>query len=433
FDNLSRGSPITARVYLRRFGAFCKRYETTPKALTRESAKELKNMLLDLVSDLSMEKKAGSYIQSNVKAVKSWFAFNDIEIKGDIKVEGAQDTPTLKEERVPTKDELKKILMSGDNKQRVACILIAHSGLRPESLGDYSGMDGLKVSDLPEMEVKDGVVSFKKIPTIVRVRNNISKAGHQYFSFLSEEGCLYVKDYLEERMRLGEKIDKESSIVTGKKQNRTKAHVSTTNIGDMIRVAIRTAGFRWRPYVLRSYFETQLMLADSKGLILRDYRTFFMGHKGDIENRYSTNKGRLPDEVIEDMRGSFKKASQFLETTKMEPSEEQMAHVKQQVEKDMAPSWRLNYLEDWLSGSVIKGLPPEKLYEIYKKERGISRDLTIEEKIEILQHERDRINGEIGQRLGVKETEVLGEHGTMKQLKEGSDRLRSKDKRTFLS
>ena len=28
------------------------------------------------------------------------------------------------------------------------------------------------------------------------------------------------------------------------------------------------------PYVLRAYFDTQLMLAESKGLVLEDYRSF---------------------------------------------------------------------------------------------------------------------------------------------------------------
>jgi len=83
----------------------------------------------------------------------------------------------------------------------------------------------------------------------------------------------------------------------------------------MIRGAIRKAGFPWRPYVLRSYFDTQLMLAESKGLILRDYRQFWMGHKGDIENRYTTNKQKLPEEVIEDMREAYKRSQEYLETT----------------------------------------------------------------------------------------------------------------------
>ncbi|NIM44298.1 MAG: site-specific integrase, partial [Nitrososphaeria archaeon] len=82
-----------------------------------------------------------------------------------------------------------------------------------------------------------------------------------------------------------------------------------------IRVAIRKAGFPWRPYVLRSYFDTQLMLAESKGLVLRDYRQFWMGHKGDIENRYTTNKQRLPEEVVEDMREAYRRSQDYLQTT----------------------------------------------------------------------------------------------------------------------
>lgn len=30
-----------------------------------------------------------------------------------------------------------------------------------------------------------------------------------------------------------------------------------------------------------------------------------MGHQGDMEAKYTTNKGRLPEDLIEDMRGSF--------------------------------------------------------------------------------------------------------------------------------
>lgn len=49
------------------------------------------------------------------------------------------------------------------------------------------------------------------------------------------------------------------------------------------------------------------MLAESKELVLRDYRQFWMGHKGDMEARYTTNKGRLPNEVIEDMRKAYER------------------------------------------------------------------------------------------------------------------------------
>jgi hypothetical protein len=72
--------------------------------------------------------------------------------------------------------------------------------------------------------------------------------------------------------------------------------------------------FKWRPYVLRAYFDTQLMVAENHGRISHAYRQFFMGHKGDMEARYTTNKGRLPDDVIEDMRRSFASCEEYLST-----------------------------------------------------------------------------------------------------------------------
>lgn len=321
YDNTRRGSDITADVYLRRLGNFCNERKLTPKGLLKKSESELYNILLDTVSKMERQGCAGSYIQSTVKAVKSWLLHNRIEIGGKIKIRGAQDTPSLRDERVPTKTELKRIFLAGDEKARAASVLVAHSGLRIEALGNYSGNDGLRVRDLPEMAVKGEGIEFEHIPTIVIVRRELSKAGHQYLTFLSEEGCGYLKDYLELRTRRGEEIEPDSAIITPKQ--RMKSFIRATNIGDAIRDSLRSAGFRWRPYVLRSYFDTQLMLAESKGLVLRDYRQFWMGHKGDIENRYTTNKQRLPESVIEDMREAYKRSKDFLQTTEREETREE--------------------------------------------------------------------------------------------------------------
>jgi len=308
FENVARGSRVTAEVYLRRLGSFCKHFNKTPKELLRLSENELYNLMLDYVSFLDGEGKAGSYIHSALKAVKSWLSHNGIEVKRKIKIRDATDTPTLKGERVPTQEELKKILLSADKKTRVACVLMAHGGLRIGSLGNYDGIDGLRIKDFPEMRIEGNIVTFEKIPTMVVIRRELSKAGHQYFTFLSEEGCEYLKDYLEERIRKGEKLTANSPIITPKVK--VKPFIRTANIGDAIREAIRKAGFKWRPYVLRAYFDTQLMLAESKGLVLRDYRQFWMGHKGDIEARYTTNKQRLPEDVVEELREAYRKAQE---------------------------------------------------------------------------------------------------------------------------
>jgi hypothetical protein len=82
--------------------------------------------------------------------------------------------------------------------------------------------------------------------------------------------------------------------------------------------------FSWRPYVLRAYCDTGMIIAESKGLISHPYLQFLMGHKGDIEARYSTNKGRLPPSMIEEMRQAYKKCEPLLSTKTESATEEQI-------------------------------------------------------------------------------------------------------------
>ena len=215
----------------------------------------------------------------------------------------------------------KRILLSGDKKARVASVFVAHSGVRINVLGNYKGQDGLRIADLPEIEIKHDSVCFKQKPALMIVRKELSKAGHQYFTFLSTEGCAYVQDYLEERLRSGETLTPKSPLVTPK--YKMKPFIKANNVSDAIKVSIKAAGFTWRPYVLRCYFDTMLMLAESKGYVLRDYRQFWMGHKGDIENRYTTNKQRLPESVVEDMRAAYARSEEFLQTKMTEETSEE--------------------------------------------------------------------------------------------------------------
>ena len=325
YDNLIRGSPACAEIYLRNLGNFCQKMGTTPALLKQKSVTEIEDVLMDYVT-VAEKKHAGSYIRNTTKVVKSWLAHNGIQLRRKIKITAANETPTLKDERVPTIEELKRIFLSGSTQARTACAIVAHAGLRLESLGNYKGSDGLTIRDLPELEINGIEVIFQKIPTMVVIRPALSKARHQYFTFLSEETCGFIKDYLEERLRDGEQLTLDSAIIRPKFVQ--KPFIRTVNIGDLMRIAIRSAGFLWRPYVLRCFFDTQLMLAESKGLVLRDYRQFWMGHKGDIENRYTTYKRRLPDSVVSDMRQSYERSQEFLQTIKSpETSEEKVSRI----------------------------------------------------------------------------------------------------------
>jgi integrase len=330
-DNVKRGSQTYGYEVLRRMGYIEKRFKKSPKDFVKMTPKQATNFILDMVSELESEKKSGSYISNCVKAVKGWLEFNGKHIQQKIKISKRDDLVRFADERPPTQDELRKIFNAADLRTRIACALVALSGLRLEVLGNYLGDDGLKVMDFPEMKIKGGVVEFSEMPAMVIVRKSLSKIKRQYFSFLSEEGCDYLKQYLEYRLREGEKLTPQSPIITPSKQHIAGQHIRTTNIGDLMRKPIRGAGFKWRPYVLRRYFDTRLMLAESDGLIINDWRVFFMGHKGSMEATYTVNKG-LPKDVIDKMRAAYAKASErYLETSKKEKgTDEMLARVNRQ-------------------------------------------------------------------------------------------------------
>lgn len=257
-----------------------------------------------------------------MKAVKSWLQFNHIVLVGRIRIRGTEETPTLVEEKVPSQQELGRILNIAGLREKVATMLIASGGGRIEILGNYDGSDGLRLRDFPEVVVDNAskTVTFQKMPALFVVRAPISKARHQYFSFLCDEGCIYLREYLEQRMRDGEVLGPDNPIVLRCQRWQSEkfhknAFIITINIGDIIREVIRGAGFKARPYVFRNYFDSRLLVAESERQILRDFRVFFMGHKGDIEHRYTLNRHKLAPDLIEKMRDSYKRSQKYLQTT----------------------------------------------------------------------------------------------------------------------
>ncbi len=364
YVNVSRGAEVTADVNLRRLGNFCERVRLHPKDLLKMDDKALKNLILDYITDMELKGYAGSYIYSTLKAIKSWLSFNDRELRAKIKIKGSNEYPNTYDERVPTQAELKSILLSGNKRARTACSLVAFSGIRLQVLGNYRGKDGLRVMDFPEMVISNGEVEFENIPTMIIVRPPLSKVGHQYFTFLCKEGCEILKSYLEERIRKGEELNEKSPIITPIARYLWGKCISTINIGDIIRQAIRKAGFSWRPYVLRHYFDTQLLLAESKGLVIRDYRQFWMGHKGDIEHQYTTNRNKLPEDLVEDMRDAYARASVYLETDGREELTN-AERIRMELRKAMLVFAGLS--EDEIASLDLASMSEEEFFQLFKE------------------------------------------------------------------
>jgi integrase len=317
------------------------RFGVGPERIAKMNQREASDFLLDVVGALDRERKSGNYIANIVRPLKSWLSWNGVEISRRIKIPRSEGTE-VENEKTPTPEELKRILNAADPRARAACALMAFGGCRVEVLGSYAGDDGLEIRDLPEVRITQGGVEFEAIPTKVVVRRTLNKARHNYFTFLGEEGCRYLKEYLEWRLRRGEKLLPETPVISVHAQRgRTvmpdqvgKKHIMSVNIGDQIRKPIRGAGFSWRPYVLRRYFDVRMMMGESDGFVIRDWRQFFMVHKGDIEATYTVNKG-ITQDAVDKMREGYSKAFEKYLTTSREKKEVSRDEVLATIRKEM--------------------------------------------------------------------------------------------------
>ena len=126
--NVACGSPIAAEVHLRRLSLFCEQNGVAPKELVelgRRDRKQLEDMVEDHITMMDSKRKSPGYIAGIIKGVKSWLAHNEIELKRKIRISNRNATPTIEDERVPEKEELKALLMYGDERARAKSPFLA--------------------------------------------------------------------------------------------------------------------------------------------------------------------------------------------------------------------------------------------------------------------------------------------------------------------
>ena len=121
--------------------------------------------------------------------------------------------------------------------------------------------------------------------------------------------------------------------------------LTTLTITKAVRPALWSV-LKVRPYTLRAYFDSQLLIAESHGCMTHAYRQFFMGHKGDMEARYTTNKGKLTEQMTEDMRRSYGRSQAFLSTD---------------VTRDSEADRRKMLVDMWRQQAKMYGLDPDAM------------------------------------------------------------------------
>ena len=308
YDNRARGSAATADVGLRRLRAFCTQTRTTPRALTRLKPRQLRDLFMDFISEEERRGSSGPYISHTVSVANAWLRYNDVTPPRGLKI---RDADRIREESALSPEQIRAIVNVATPRERLAIALMSQAGVRPEVLGNYRGEAGLRVKDLPEMKIEGAEVRIAKTPTPITVRPELSKARHKYLTWVGTEGANLVKDCLESRIKNGEKIGPDSSVLRAEASPR--AFIRTLKIGVGVRRAFRAAGFTGiRPYVLRTTFATRMLECENAGKVSHAYWTFWFGHKGEMSAVYTTNRGKLAASMVEQMRESYRRCEPTL-------------------------------------------------------------------------------------------------------------------------
>jgi integrase len=325
-EELALRSELTASDYVRRLALFSWSTGWSPgKIVTVAKAKDgeakLRAFLTEYAAGMVATGKRPVYIRKHFDAIRSWLDRNGIHDFRGIPEVSARRGETLDNEQTPTPIELRRLLGALDLRGRVSALLMAHSGLRPGAIS--AGSDGLRLSDLPELDL--GTLSFGKVPFVISVRAARSKNAKRYVTFGSPELAEALVSSLRDRIAKGETLRPESPVLaaTGKGVGKEAGEFITTKALVLpIRRAIKTVrpgGRTFRPYALRAFFSTQLLIAETRGACVRDGREELMGHDLGVSGRYNLAK-KLNAETLEELRGMYERSLPFLTDSGASPA-----------------------------------------------------------------------------------------------------------------
>ena len=103
---------------------------TTPHDLAAMDEQKAVVFLREFVVRLEGRDVSGVTIRTYIKAIKSWWTFNDLEVTRRVRVKDSAGR--YDNERVPTREELQRILDVCSMRERLSVSLMAFCGFRPQ-------------------------------------------------------------------------------------------------------------------------------------------------------------------------------------------------------------------------------------------------------------------------------------------------------------
>ncbi|MBO3754436.1 MAG: site-specific integrase [Candidatus Brockarchaeota archaeon] len=142
-------------------------------------------LLDEFVTYLTKIGVAPHTIKDYVSCVRKWF-FNDVDVEA-ARLRERVELPrqyTVTRDAAPTRDELRRIVMSTNLMGKALILTLASSGMM--------------IGEALSLRVKD--IDFEKHPVTIHVRAEVAKDRQARYCFISDEAANILKTYLAERI-----------------------------------------------------------------------------------------------------------------------------------------------------------------------------------------------------------------------------------------
>jgi integrase len=284
--------------------------ESPPKRL-----KEVVNAYIR--SEQSAGRKA-RYVLNVWWGVRSFLASQGAAPEWNPAVERTENDEEDAGQTVPSHDQLRQIANAvKSGRDRAVVYVLASSGVRIGVLAtQFEPADGLRLKHLQDLQL-GSELAFSKVPFAIRVPAYLSKGKNAYYTFGSREAADAILSYLKERKQGGERLSPESPLVLPDTRGRRSERRAKDGASFMVRKAlaerVKKAMCRvappnaaWHAHTLRAWFSTQMEACESKGLVSRTRREFFMGHSLGVDGQYNIERPLSPTK-LDELRASYAK------------------------------------------------------------------------------------------------------------------------------
>ena len=332
----AHASTATAVTQLEQLELFSRRVGQDPNqilALAKSNQHKLRVLVQNYINEQQNLGRTSNYLIGQWWGIRSFLNYHELapvswmpqlsatEVDEDDDLDGG--------EVVPTTEQMRQILDAQKSARgRATILLLATSGVRIGVLAKQHEADGLRLRQLPELELHPEP-HFTKTPFLIRVSSYLAKGStgthpRGYVTFATGETASALITYFKERQKKGEELGPDSPVISpdgrGRKSNQVRIakdgtrFMSRKSLAFSIKPAMNLAapsGVHWHAHTLRAWFSSKLEQAESQALISRSRRELFMGHSLGTDRPY-TVKRKFSPEKIEELRATYERASAYL-------------------------------------------------------------------------------------------------------------------------